>query len=258
MKAAWVDGSFDGSISPHDEGFLLGNGVFETMGVFDGSLSLWSAHLRRLERGADALGIPFQPRRDLPDIALELLAREPGDDVLRLTLSAGVQGDPTWCMTTRRRVASDGPVRLHVASPMAPRRNAAIKTTSRALYAILLREARASGADDALLLGADGGVLETTTANVFFWVGDELRTPRLDGCVLPGVAREAMIGSLAAVSARVEESDWTITDIENGDGFFVTNAVYGPRPATLPNVDAVMLRPVVREAWRLATSRPHD
>ena len=65
MKAAWVDGSFEGQISPHDEGFLSGRGVFETIGVFDGVLPLWPAHLRRLERGANAFEIPFEPRSDL-------------------------------------------------------------------------------------------------------------------------------------------------------------------------------------------------
>ena len=65
MKSAWINGSFEATVSPHDEGFLLGHGVFETIGVFDGNLPLWQAHLRRLGQGAAALGIPFDPPNDL-------------------------------------------------------------------------------------------------------------------------------------------------------------------------------------------------
>ena len=32
MKSAWINGSFEASVSPHDEGFLLGHGVFEPDG----------------------------------------------------------------------------------------------------------------------------------------------------------------------------------------------------------------------------------
>lgn len=254
MKTVWVDGSFEPQTSMNDAGFLLGHGVFETIGIFDGAFPLWPAHLRRLEHGADTLEIPFEPRSDLQDIAGELLDREHGDDIVRITLTVGIEGKPTWCLTTRRRSASEDPIRLHALASTAPRRRFDIKTTSRAFFSMMMNAAQEAGADDALLLDADGSVLETTTANVFFWSGDKLRTPRLDGRVLPGVGREALIASIATRGVSVEESDWTMADLENSDGILVTNAVYGPRPASLPDVDAVPLRRDVLEAWRIATS----
>jgi branched-chain amino acid aminotransferase len=258
MNVAWVDGSFERQISPHDEGFLSGLAVFETIGVFDGALPLWSAHLARLERDALALEIPFSPRDDLRSSAEELLTRAPVDDIVRITLAAGVDGRPTWCMTTRRRSGRDSPVRLHLTDPVVPGALAAIKTTSRAAHVLASRAARLAGADDALLVDPDGRVLETTTANVFLRCGDELRTPRLDGSILPGVAREVLLEKLAARGMHVRETDCAVQDIENGDGFFVTNAVYGPRPASLLDVDVVPLEASVREAWQNATVRSDD
>jgi branched-subunit amino acid aminotransferase/4-amino-4-deoxychorismate lyase len=69
------------------------------------------------------------------------------------------------------------------------------KTTERARYDEA--RARAQGADDALLVGPDGAILETTVANVFFLLpGGRLATPP-EGGILPGIAR-----GLALVAAR--------------------------------------------------------
>lgn len=258
MKASWVDGSFEQQISPHDAGFLLGLGVFETIGVFDGALPLWSAHLARLKRDAHALDIPFEPDGGLRGAAAELLAREPDDDIVRITLTAGVGGRPTWCMTTRRRADSVDLVRLHVVPCDTPISTAAVKTTSRAAYSLAMRAAMAAGAADALLVAEDGRVRETTTANVFFWRGEALYTPGLDGSVLPGVGRAALIAALTSCGVSVHESNCALEDVENADGLFVTNAVYGPRPAALPNGDPAPLRKSVDAAWQIATARSAD
>ncbi len=256
MKSAWINGSFEASISPHDEGFLLGHGVFETIGVFNGNLPLWQAHLRRLGQGAAALGIPFSPPSNLPTQALALLDREPEDDILRVTLSAGVEGQPTWCMTTRRREPTLGPVLLHVPEIEHPTSNptATIKSTSRAFLTLMLREAQAAGCDDAVLIGEDDRVLETTTGNIFFGRDGALRTPSLGGGLLPGVGRAALISSLESMGVTVAQSIYSLADLGECDALFVINAVYGPQSAQLSTVDAKPLDPIVTAAWQRAIS----
>ena len=57
-------------ISPFDHGLLTGDGVFETMIVYNGSPFAATRHWQRLKRSADAIGIAL-PSRDLVDRAKE-------------------------------------------------------------------------------------------------------------------------------------------------------------------------------------------
>jgi branched-subunit amino acid aminotransferase/4-amino-4-deoxychorismate lyase len=130
---------------------------------------------------------------------------------------------------------------------------AALKCTSYAFHALHLRAARAAGADDALLLALDGRVLETTTGNLFLWLGDELHTPAITGgLLLPGVARAALIDELTNASVAVVERDIWLAELEPGAAVFVTNAVHGPRPAVVGTAAAppARLDARVADAWQ--------
>lgn len=251
MKQAWVNGRFTDRLSPFDAGFQLGVGVFETMGVFAADIPLWTDHLRRLESGAASLGIEFAAPENLREGAETLLRKHPGDDVLRLLLTAGEGGRPTWCMTTRARGESPATLRLY---PSTYRRHesdpvASLKSSSYAFHYLARREAIAAGCDDALVLGDGDRVLETTTGNLFFTVDGVLCTPRLNGTFLPGVGRGALIRHLKDIGVVVEESDYTLADIRECVAIFTTNAVFGPRPAVLSSGAAGPLSPEVSTAW---------
>jgi branched-chain amino acid aminotransferase len=60
--------------------------------------------------------------------------------------------------------------------------------------ALALREARAAGADEALVVNRDGYVVEGTTANLFLVRQGELVTPPLDIGILEGITRKVVIG----------------------------------------------------------------
>jgi branched-subunit amino acid aminotransferase/4-amino-4-deoxychorismate lyase len=85
-----------------------------------------------------------------------------------------------------------------------------------------MEEARARGADDAVLLTAGGHVAEAAIWAVFWWEGDRVCAPTLSLGVLPSVAR-----------ARVEELTGGIyerrvgLDEIRGTPLFVGNAVRG-------------------------------
>ena len=46
-------------VSAFDRGFLFGDGLFETMRLYNGRPFRWAAHMDRLRGGADLLGIPL-------------------------------------------------------------------------------------------------------------------------------------------------------------------------------------------------------
>ena len=91
----FLNGNFlpeaDAVVSLNDRGFLLGDGLFETLRVADGRPFRLAQHLERLMRGAEYLKIAsrYSPQ-ELQGFAQELIAKNSfADGVLRLTLTRG-------------------------------------------------------------------------------------------------------------------------------------------------------------------------
>jgi len=138
------------------------------------------------------------------------------DHVVRLLV---LDGTPT--VATRALPHLNPPAVIVGAEPHAPY---AHKTTERGVFDRAIVEAQAQGADDAVLLTAEGHIAEGTTWNVFWWEGDRLVTPALDLGILPGVGR-ARVMELAAVSeVRVTAAEFA------GRSLFLVNAVRGIVP----------------------------
>ena len=164
-------------VSVFDRSFLYGDGLFETMRVYEGVPFRWTQHLKRLERGAEFLKIrlPFSPF-ELCEHARRLIREnELPDSVLRLTLSRGV-GQRGYSIKD-----ADAPflvMALHPAPTLAagslPRWQlitssqrvaagdliATFKTCNKLASIFARSEAEAAGADEALLVNTDGHVTE--------------------------------------------------------------------------------------------------
>ena len=69
-----------------------------------------------------------------------------------------------------------------------------------------LAEAKDRGANDCLMLNAQGFVTEASTSNVFARIDGVWRTPRLDDGILAGVTRAHVIGWLPTVGETVVEA----------------------------------------------------
>jgi branched-subunit amino acid aminotransferase/4-amino-4-deoxychorismate lyase len=178
--------------------------LLETIRVRNGTAPLWHLHLDRLRRSATMLGIP------LP----KLTAPAGADRVTRLELGAG---GASW---SERAAGSTRAVRLITSAE--PHPGYSHKTADRAAFDAAHQGARASGADDALLLTTGGRVAEGTVWTLFWWDGPRLATPALALGILPGVAR-ARLRTLAGGLAEREELPGGI----RGRSLFVANAARG-------------------------------
>lgn len=98
------------------------------------------------------------------------------------------------------------------------------KVVARDRFAAALEEARAAGADDALLVTADGVVAEGTSWSIFWWDEDRLATPPLRLGILPGVARARVLDLVAGIERESQPAQLM------GKSMFATNAVRGVVP----------------------------
>ena len=86
---------------------------------------------------------------------------------------------------------------------------------------LALREAQASGADDALLLDQDGLATETSGANIFAVRNGVIQTPPLTSA-LEGITRDTVIQLADAIGTSVAERQMTRDDLYAADEIFIT------------------------------------
>ncbi len=159
--------------------------LIETVRVRGGVAPLWYLHLRRLVASCKALGVPFPASFQVPGGG--------PDRVQRLVVSAG------GVEVSEREPGEDRPLRIVTSS--VPHEPYPHKTTERDQFDRAAADARACGADDALLVTRLGFVAEGTIWCLFWWEGDTLCAPARDLGILPGVSR-ARVEELMPVTER--------------------------------------------------------
>ena len=260
----------DGDLVPADEatvsvearGFAYGDAAFETLRAYGGEVFRWDAHAARLADTCETLGLDH----GVADAELKaridetLAANNLADAYVKCSVTRGVQPgtldpkpdvDPTVVVIAkplpRGGIGSgdegaeddgsgtvyDGPAALQTTKTRKPSSRAfpADAKTHNYLNGILARlELRVTGADEALMLDPEGNVAEGATSNVFFSDGTALKTPSLDGPVLPGITRRAVIEIAESEGIPVEEGTYAPDAIREADEVFLTNSTWEVRP----------------------------
>lgn len=221
------------SIPIDDRGLLLGDGLFETLLAVDGVLPHLAAHLDRLVAASRILSLPFD--RSEAERLCRAAAPASGRFAVRLTLTAGSGGRGL------ERPAAPAP-RLFASAAAAPetttpaaarivlvRRSehsvtSRLKTLSYLDNVLARAEARAAGADEAIMLNTRGDLACAGAANLFWIEGGRLYTPRLDCGALAGITRARVMAREAAeeVAAGPEV-------LERAEAVFLTNSLIGVR-----------------------------
>jgi para-aminobenzoate synthetase/4-amino-4-deoxychorismate lyase len=205
----------------------VGQGLFETLLVAGGEPVELDAHLARIAASCEQLlGAP------LPAGAREFVReRAAGTELgrLRLTVTADPRGP--------RLVATVAAVDPTMVFPSPETGAAALRTLrlSGGLGAHKWVDRTALGEirepEVALLLDADGTVLEASRANVFAVHGGTVLTPPTDGRILPGTARRALLEVAAEEGVESREQRLTLDDLRGADEVFLTGSVRGVQHA---------------------------
>ncbi|MBC7545935.1 MAG: aminotransferase class IV [Candidatus Sericytochromatia bacterium] len=253
------------AIAPHDRGFLLGEGAYETMRVAAGRTLALSRHLGRLNRTLIRLGIPLTlAEPDLNEaIAMLLKANGHEDARLRLTVSRGERDDrPTLLISAMPYAAPPeaayavGVAAVTVADVPHPR--LPWKTTSHLAYDLVGRQAQTVGAYEGLFLEGDTWI-EGSRTNLIARIGDDLLVGD-SPFALPGISREALIAGAAAQGFTVRSVAVCPIDIAGYDGLYLTNALIEVLPVRsvdgqpVANKGAALVR--LRNAYRQTVGLP--
>ncbi|MGQ0813128.1 MAG: aminotransferase class IV [Gemmatimonadota bacterium] len=247
LNGQWIDHEH-ARISIDDRGFLLADGVFETARLVRGKYFRLEKHLDRLAESARQLRLETPAPNALRSIALELAERNQLSDAsLRITITRGSGGrgldtrgaGPPTIVVTLARMAADWHERaargwtLVVANTRRPPATS-VPTQLKAIgrvYALLAHlEAEAAGADDALLLSADGAVAEGPTWNFFWRKGRVIRTAALEAGVLEGVTRGIILDLAREAGYETDEGLWFPADVLEADEAFASMTSLGIVP----------------------------
>jgi branched-subunit amino acid aminotransferase/4-amino-4-deoxychorismate lyase len=249
-----------------DEGFLRGRAAFETLRVYGGAPFRLDAHLERLAASAALVGLPTPDAAAFTAAAADAIdvAGEP-DATLRLFWTSGRErrGEPTGLALVSSLPAGLEGLRergLRLATvPWFPGALAGAKSTSYAENMAAVDEAVRRGADDALLVGPDGTVLEAPTSNVWFREDERLLTPSLALPLLAGVTRATLIELAPEAGYEVEEGTFELERLIDADEVFLTSSVREVMPAASIDGTEVELGPAaadLQHALRRAAGVP--
>jgi branched-chain amino acid aminotransferase len=234
----WVSGSLSRSIDPLDRGFLLGDGVFDTLVAFNRIPFAGEDHLERLTRHAATIGIAFEIEAVRQGWRHVLEHAVTDQQILRTTISRGKTARGLW------PASQPAPTIVVSATPWDPRllgtatdlavssipRNAAsplscIKSINYLEHVLAAREASQCAADDALFLTEGGMVACTTIANVFAIFGSDLVTPPASDGAMLGITRKLVLEAAATTGLRATERSISLKELHEADSAFVTNSV---------------------------------
>lgn len=275
-RPVWIDGRIvrgrDAVLSVFDRGARDGEGLFETLRIENGRAHDWLRHLERLVLGAAELGFPVPPSPRTLAVALEelLAAHRLDAAAARITVTRGVPGGrPTragcWIEVeplaarlwrgTRTGQATAVVSRV----PFTPGFLGRYKTTSRLAYHAAREEARAAGADEALLVSPAGELLEGATSSVFAAIGGEVATPPLASGILPGIVRARVLELCARIGVVARERRLDVAALAQADEVFLTNSLQQVVPLVAVDGRPVPSRTLgarLREIHRASVAAP--
>ncbi len=250
----YVDGQIvhrkDAVVSVYDSGFMLGDGVWEGLRLYDGHIPFLDEHLDRLYEAATYIALDIAMTRAELTRAIwdTLAANEMKTDVhVRLMVTRGrkkkpfqhphlsVYG-PTVVIIAEHskpdeRVVERG-IRLmtvphHRGLPLT--QDAKLNSHSKLNCIIALNHAVQAGADEALMLDPFGFVNTTNACNFFIVRGGEVWTSTGDYC-MNGITRAKVIALCRNNGIPVHERNFSLVDTYGAEEAFLTGTFGAQTP----------------------------
>jgi branched-chain amino acid aminotransferase len=233
-------------VSVLDHGFLYGDGVFEGIRAYNGSIFCLEEHVDRLFESAESIMIKIPlSRKEMKKAIIETVRQNKLKDAyIRPVVSRGkgtLGLDPRVCPRPTVVIIVDAETRHPEdlsADPLAKsgirvitaawRRNSPdtlsprVKSTNYLNNILAKQQANAVGAHDAIFLNQQGYVCELTGDNLFIVKNKRVITPPLWCGILDGITRQAILRVADEQGFETAENPLTLHDVYTSDECFCT------------------------------------
>ncbi len=240
----------DAKVSVYDSGFMLGDGMWEGLRLYDGVWAFFDAHMDRFFDSCKAVSLDVGMDRQGIFDAIEMTRKANGmetDVHCRLMLTRGVkvrpfqhpslsQSGPTLVIIMEHSKPVD---RLHGAGirlatvpqvrglPMS--QDAKYNSHSKLNCVIACLQAEQAGADEGLMLDPHGFVNTTNACNFFIVKKGEVWTSTGDYC-MNGVTRAKVIELCRQGGIPLFERNFSLVDVHGADEAFLTGTFGAQTP----------------------------
>ncbi|MFD1511623.1 D-amino acid aminotransferase [Lacimonas salitolerans] len=247
----WLNGQIvpkaQALVSVYDSGFMLGDGVWEGLRLYDNTWAFADEHLDRLFEAAKAIDLDIGLTRDQVFQAIldtQQANGMTGDAHARLMVTRGVktrpfqhpglsrQGPTVAIIMEHSRPSIPRPIRLatvpHLRGlPMT--QDPKLNSHSKLNCILACIAAEKAGADEALMLDVHGFVNTTNACNFFIVRRGQVWTSTGDYC-MNGITRQKVIDLCRANDIPVFERNFSLVDTYGADEAFLTGTFGAQTP----------------------------
>lgn len=232
-------------ISPLDNGFYYGDGVYETMRTAHGIIWQLEKHLKRLEQSANLINLNIPWPKQQISAWLDKIIEKNGlpESRIRLTISRGElnlnfkkKTDPSIFIRVEslkpepKEIYSQG---VDIITISAERFLSRAKTLNMLPMIMAFQKAQEVGAYEALYINKLGYVTEGAITNYFIVKNHILLTPEND--ILLGTTRDFILDIAKKEKLKVVLKNLKLEDIYKADECFICNAPRGIVPVKTIN-----------------------
>jgi branched-chain amino acid aminotransferase len=247
----WVNGTLkpkrEATVSVYDSGFMLGDGVWEGIRLYDRRWAFLDDHIERLFEAA--LAIDLDIARTPAEVKQALLDTQAANGMhtdahARLMVTRGVKHRPFQHPALSR----SGPTMVIImehSKPKIPRpirlatvphirglpmtQDPKLNSHSKLNCILACIAAEKAGADEALMLDVHGFVNTTNACNFFIVRKGEVWTSTGDYC-MPGITRAKVIALCRANGIPVFEKNYSLVETYSADEAFLTGTFGAQTP----------------------------
>ena len=247
----YVDGQItpkaEAKVSVFDSGFMLGDGVWEGLRLYNGRWAFIDEHLDRLFAAAKAIDLSIGLNRE--QIKEALLETQKANNMAsdahaRVMITRGIKSrpfqhpslsksGPTIVMILEHsRPKIPRPVRLATVPHMRGlpmTQDPKLNSHSKLNCILACIAAEKAGADEALMLDIHGFVNTTNACNFFIVRGGEVWTSTGDYC-MNGITRQKVIDLCRENEIPVFERNFSLVDVYSADEAFLTGTFGAQTP----------------------------
>ena len=258
-RKIYINGKFfkqsQALISVNEGGFLFGEGIFETMRAYSGSVFRLTEHLERILGSCRFLKLPFKENAQslTEKINQTLQINNLSNAYLKLIISSGnkssltdTSSSPTLIIIARefepypQRIYKEGfkaitsKIRRNPYSPLAQH-----KSLNFLENVLGKREAEELGKKEAIFIDPQGNLTEGATTNIFLVKQGSVISPALNSMILPGITREVVLEISSNLGILTEERKVELKELYEAEEAFLTNSLVEIMP--LVQVDSSLI-----------------